>query len=288
MKAYKGDGILMSPLEKRWIKSLCDPSAQRNEKPRQNGITMVMDKGLGIVHFRDILESCSPYIDYIKLGFGSAALYHPSLLEEKIRLAGLYDCTLYPGGTFFEVAYAQGKMDEYLDQVAGWSFEAVEISDGTVHVPSADRKRAIRKAKENGLRVITECGQKASGTKLDKKQVTNTLLSDMEAGAAYMILEGRESGCDVGLYDANGALDTTLLTVLQREMGDFIETLIWEAPQKNQQTCLISYLGANVNLGNIAPHEVFALESLRRGLRSDTFQQFDFLHHSRLPDKAMD
>lgn len=254
-----------------WSPSFIDPSATRFCKPRHTGVTMVMDKGLGLTQFTDLLQTTSEYIDFIKLGFGTSALYPPAILHEKIQRAQQHQVTVYPGGTFFELAYVQGKMEEYFAKAQEWGFDTVEISDGSIHLTRAERDAAILTAKKIGLHVISECGKKASGSSIEEEEMKHTLTRDLECGAKYMLIEGRESGNNVGIYDANGQIDARFIHKIKQTLGDFKDVLIWEAPQKHQQVTLIKSFGTNVNLGNIPPQEVFSLESLRRGLRSDTF-----------------
>jgi len=255
-----------------WINSLRDPSACRVGKPRTYGITMILDKGLGIRHFTDLIETSADHIDYIKLGFGTAALYPPTVLEKKLSLAIEHDLRLYPGGTFFEVAYLQGKVDSYFEQIKQWGFETVEISDGTITLSRQERDYFIEKAKDFGFEVITECGKKIQGSSLELMEITDCLFQDLHAGAKYMIVEGRESGENVGLYNSSGEIDKDVLTQIQESFKNHLPSLIWETPKKQQQAAFIQAFGPNINLGNIAADEVFALEALRRGLRSDTME----------------
>jgi phosphosulfolactate synthase len=253
-----------------WVDSLEDPSACRLKKPRKSGLTMIMDKGLGVSCFKDFLETSSMHIDYIKLGFGTSALYPIPVLEKKISLAKQYGVPIYPGGTFFEVAYLQGKLKEYFCQIKQLGFEAVEISDGTISLPREKRKQVIQLAKEMGFDVLTECGKKISGSTLELLQIRETLFEDLKNGATYMIVEGRESGENVGIYNSEGEADEEFITSVTESLEEYTDYLIWEAPKKNQHVTFISQFGFNVNLGNVSPSDIFSVEALRRGLRSDT------------------
>lgn len=255
-----------------WIKSFVDPSANRLLKPRHKGITMLMDKGLGQHQYMDVMQTCSEHIDFIKLGFGTSVLYPLALLENKIKWAEENDINVYPGGTFFEIAYIQGKINEYYENISDLGFKTVEISDGSIYLSRPERDNAIRLAKEWGFNVITECGSKTSGSNIEIKQLKDTLTQDLACGAQFVIVEGRESGKDVGVYNKKGEIDTDFIESLHDELGDLTQTLIWEAPQKEQQVYFIKHFGTNVNIGNISAQELYALESLRRGLRSDTFE----------------
>jgi phosphosulfolactate synthase len=254
-----------------WNESFVDPSATRMMKPRSEGKTMIIDKGLGISSFLDVLQTSSAHVDYIKLGFGTSVLYPQSILMDKIKLAKEYQVAIYPGGTFFEVAFTQKKTKEYFQNLIQWGFDTVEISDGSIFLSQQDRSSAIRLAKDLGLQVITECGKKVSGSTIELLEIQETLEHDLTNGAQYMIIEGRESGENVGIYNAEGKADEDFIKSIKDTLGVQAESLIWEAPQKSQQIALLSLFGTNVNLGNIAPQEIYSLESLRRGLRSDTF-----------------
>lgn len=254
-----------------WNESFIDPSTTRMMKPRREGITMIIDKGLGLSSFLDVLQTSAAHVDFIKLGFGTSVLYPQSILIDKIKLASEYKVDIYPGGTFFEVAYTQKKIKEYFQNLIEWGFGTVEISDGSISLSQQERSSAIRLAKELGLQVITECGKKVSGSSIDLLQVQETLEHDLLDGAKYMIIEGRESGENVGIYDSEGKADDELIQAIKGTLGVLIDSLIWEAPQKSQQIALLELFGTNVNLGNIAAQEIYSLESLRRGLRSDTF-----------------
>jgi phosphosulfolactate synthase len=261
----------MSGQQEFWNESFVDPSAKRAMKPRKKGLTMIIDKGLGLASFLDVLQTSSAHIDFIKLGFGTSVLYPKSILHDKIKLAQEYQVNLYPGGTFFEVAFAQGKMEEYFNNLVQWGFDTVEISDGSIPLTTQERREAIRMGKELGLQILTECGKKEDGSTLELFQIKETLHQDLEIGASYMIIEGRESGENVGIYNADGEADLELIHSIKNIMSDWTDILLWEAPQKHQQTALLKHFGSNVNLGNISTQDIYSLESLRRGLRSDTF-----------------
>lgn len=253
-----------------WEPELTDPTRGRPAKPRSEGLTMVLDKGLGVSAFRDLLEMAAAYIDWIKLGFGTAGLTPIPLLIRKIDLARTYGVSLYPGGTFFEVAHSQNQVLSYLNTLRKLGFEWIEISDGTISLPPVERSRIIRAAQEKGFHVITEIGKKKAGSVIPADLLVETFIRDREDGASYVIVEGRESGENVGIYDHKGDIDEDYVLRIRDRIGS--NRLIWEAPKKHQQTRLMRLLGPAVNLGNIPSQEVLALESLRRGLRSDTFQ----------------
>ncbi|WP_031516128.1 phosphosulfolactate synthase [Desulfofalx alkaliphila] len=254
-----------------WLNILNFPLDGRSCKPRNDGLTMVIDKGMGLDETRDLLNLGGQYIDFLKLGFGTSALYAGDVLEEKINLVRSYGIDIYPGGTFFEVAVLQNKLEQYLETVKKLGFTAVEISDGTVDISAETRKRAINMAAEKELIVLTEVGKKDPRTRSPLSDLIRQVLSDLKYGAAKVIVEGRESGKGVGLYDSMGQLIVSEMEELITTLPD-PSVLIWEAPIKEQQQELLLRFGSNVNLGNINAHEVLALEALRVGLRADTLK----------------
>jgi phosphosulfolactate synthase len=254
-----------------WHSVFTDPSGLRQNKPRCKGITMVIDKGLGTNSFADLLETSTPYMDIIKIGFGTSPLYPKKVLTRKIEKAVSENLLIMPGGTFFEVAVTQGKFAEYLETVIAFGFNAIEISDGTIDLALPERGRYIRAAKNAGLNVITEYGKKCSGSEFSPSELLNTIHYDTDNGASLVTVEGRESGKGVGIYDDQGHLSVHSVEQVVNELKD-PHILLWEAPHKDQQVVLLKEFGADVNLGNIAPTDVYSLESLRRGLRSDTFE----------------
>ncbi len=254
-----------------WLEILSYPLGRRASKPRSNGLTMVIDKGLGIGETRDLLQINHEHIDFIKLGFGTPALYAAGTLEEKIQMALAYDIDIYPGGTFFEVALWQGKAKEFLHKCKALGFTAVEISDGTISMSEEVRERAIYLAADLGFRILTEVGKKNNGGRDSVSSLAAQAARDLRAGAFKVILEGRECGINVGLYDEKGKMADDDMHILLDHIGD-PSLIIWEAPLKSQQQDLITKFGPDVNLGNIPPQEVLAVEALRVGLRADTLQ----------------
>lgn len=254
-----------------WLDMLYFPLGGRVKKPRNQGLTMVIDKGLGLGETRDLLSIAGDYIDFIKLGFGTSALYDQALLEEKIHLAKNYSVDIYPGGTFLEVAVLQDKLSEYLMLAKALGYTAIEVSDGTVNISSEVRDRAISMAVALGFKVLTEVGKKDPSENVPAGYYVKQILRDLENGAFKVIIEGRESGKNVGVYDQEGLLIVDEMDAVVNAIED-TRSLIWEAPLKEQQQDLILLFGPNVNLGNISPYEVMALEALRVGLRGDTLR----------------
>ena len=254
-----------------WQEVLAFPLAGRQAKPRTTGLTMVLDKGLGLIEARDLFDLAGDYIDFVKLGFGTSALYDEKVLRAKIRLARDRGIDIYPGGTFLEVAVLQGKLHTFLLTARSLGFTAVEVSEGTIAVDDEMRRHAIATAADLGFKVLTEVGKKNNPHPVEPATLARKVKSDLAAGAHRVIIEGRDCGRAAGFYDGRGQIRRRLL----QEFLALIENpadLIWEAPLKEQQQHLILLLGPNVNLGNVPPGEVLALEALRVGLRSDTLQ----------------
>ena len=253
-----------------WDGLLEAPLPGREFKPRRTGITMLIDKGLTVHETRDLLSLNAPYIDFLKLTFGTAALYPKPVLEEKINVAKAFEVAVYPGGTFFEIALWEKKSDLYFQSLAGLGFEWVEISDGSLDISPGERSLAIQKAQNTGLKVITEVGKKDTANQPSGNWLAETARRDLEEGADWVIIESRESGKGIGIYDHRGEVIPAMFNELRHKLN--VEKLIWEAPLKAQQAMLINEFGPNVNLGNIPTQEVMALEALRRGYRSDTWK----------------
>ncbi|MGO4494662.1 phosphosulfolactate synthase [Paenibacillus sp. 2RAB27] len=252
----------------KWNPVLADPTGTRQQKPRTLGKTMVMDKGLGMIAFQDLLQTSSSHVDMIKLGFGTSPLYPQSVLRSKINLAKENNILIYPGGTFLEVAVSQHAVDSFFDMILALGFNGVEISDGTIQMDRRQRNKLISRGLDEGLEVVTEYGKKGWGSSIELAELIETVLIDSELGASLVTIEARESGMGVGIFDGEGKCkDEELQSVLASISGD---KLLWEAPLKSQQVHLINSLGPDIHLGNISPDEVIALEALRRGLRSDT------------------
>ncbi|MDO7786222.1 phosphosulfolactate synthase [Desulforamulus aquiferis] len=258
-------------LKKTWQEILSFPMGTRCEKPRTKGLTMVIDKGLGLGETRDLLNLAGDYIDFFKLGFGTSALYYNHVLEEKINLVTSHGVEIYPGGTFLEVAILQDKLREYLAMARDFGFTAIEVSDGTMDLNPKIRAEAVTRAVEMGFTVLTEVGKKDPHDDFEIKDIVKLVSDDLSNGASYVIVEGRESGKGVGLYDNQGNIILSDLEELVHSVTD-PSKLIWEAPIKDQQQELIIRFGPDVSIVNINPHEVLALEALRVGLRADTLK----------------
>ncbi len=258
-----------------WRQVISFPISGRTGQPRTQGLTMVIDKGLGLNETKDLFEVAAGYVDFLKLGFGTSALYNQEVLLQKINLAKEYGVMIYPGGTFMEVAISQNKLEEYISMACKLGYPAVEVSDGTVRVSQEVRESAITTSLDAGLLVLTEVGKKNLRDKVQMEHYVKQIRRDLDCGAFKVIIEGRESGKDAGFYDGKGCFAAGEMEQILEAAGD-PNLLIWEAPLKHQQQRLITMFGPNVNLGNISSSDALALEALRVGLRGDTLRlQFD-------------
>lgn len=261
-----------------WPDQLRDPSGERMMKPRFSGLTMMMDKGLGARVYEDIISAAYEHIDVIKLGFGTSMIVPPALVKMKTSIARQYGISIMPGGTSLEVAYIKGMVQPYFHMMKEMGFTTIEVSDGTISLSQSQRSKLIRQASEHGFTVCTEYGKKLSGSRFDIEQLEDTLLFDLDCGAMWMTLEGRESGAGVGIYNREGECDLNMVENIKQQIIQ-LDRLMWEAPRKDQQSLILKSMGVNANIGNVAPDDVIALEALRRGLRSDTMLDFNAYHY---------
>lgn len=240
----------------------------RTSKPRESGLTMVMDKGLGIRQTEDFIESAAEFIDIVKLGFGSSIIT-PNL-EKKLAVYRAAKIPVYLGGTLLEAFIIRNRFDDYLKLIEKLKLTHAEVSDGSISLAHPKKLEFIRKLAKH-VTVITEVGSKEEGIIIHPNKWIEMIESELQAGAWKVIAEARESGT-VGIYRPSGKAHVVLINKILSKIP--AEKMIWEAPNKGGQAYFINLLGANVNLGNIAPTELIAVESLRIGLRSDTFFQY--------------
>ncbi len=259
-------------MKKAWDKVIKIPCGPRASKPRTSGLTMVIDKGLGLHQLKDLIQVAGNYIDIIKLAFGTSAFYDEGLLKEKNSLITSSGIEVMPGGTFMEVAVWQEAVDAYLKRSQQLGFSAIEVSDGTIDIALKTRKKIIKKCLDKGFKVITEVGKKDPKEILPISLVHELIREDLKSGAFKVIVEAREAGRGVGIYDREGTIKEEEVDHIVAGVDD-VNCLLWEAPLKKQQQALIIRFGHNVNLGNIPPDEVLALEALRQGLRGDTLKR---------------
>ncbi len=241
---------------------------ERPAKPRETGLTMVMDKGLSLSEAEAMMESSAEYIDFVKLGFGTALITNN--LKEKIKLYQQAGTRPYFGGTLFEIFVVRGMFDDYCRFVETYGLDLAEVSDGSMEMDNDVKCDYISKLSKY-VTVISEVGSKQADVHIPDDVWIKMMQKEMHAGSWKVICEARESG-NTGIYNPDHSANLTLIDDICH--GVKIENVIWEAPIKSQQAWFINLLGANVNLGNIATNEVISLETLRRGLRGDTFFQF--------------
>ncbi|MDQ7793684.1 MAG: phosphosulfolactate synthase [bacterium] len=254
-----------------WQKGSGWPITGRIGKPRITGLTMVLDKGLGLAATRDLLEVAAEHLDIVKISFGTSALYPNAVLREKVRLIRSYGVDVCPGGTLLEIAVLQNAVEAYLEWAWRAGFSFLEVSDGTIQMDPQVRLLAIEMALARGFRVITEVGKKDALEALSPASMHRQVAADLAAGAWKVIVEARESGQGVGIYDERGTVREVELEQLLAGVPQ-PECLLWEAPLKNQQAELILRFGPNVSLGNVQPADCLAVEALRVGLRGDTLK----------------
>jgi phosphosulfolactate synthase len=237
----------------------------RARKPRSCGLTHVLDKGLPAVDAARLLEVCGPHVDVWKFGWGTAYL-DPGLAAKLavLREHGVLGCT---GGTLLEVAWHQGAVEAYLSWAERLGFPCVEVSCGVAPIGPAD-KRALIEAAARRFVVLAEIGSKDPQAEVSPGAWAAAASADRDAGATWVVTEGRESGT-VGLFSPGGDVRDAVADAVVDAVG--VECVVFEAPRKEQQAWLIRRYGADVSLGNIAPAEALGLESLRLGLRADTF-----------------
>jgi len=240
----------------------------RSKKPRENGLTMVMDKGLSTREAENFCESHAGYTDIVKFGFGTALITHN--LEEKIKIYREANITPYFGGTLFEIFIIRDKFDDYMRLLDRYKMEMAEVSDGSMELDHEKKLAFIRKLAQQTT-VLSEVGSKKAGVVIPHEVWIKNMKTELEAGAWKVIAEARESGT-IGIFKSDGTADKELIQDIMKHVDT--KNILWEAPNKNQQVYFIKLVGSNVNLGNIAPNEILSLEALRLGLRGDTFFQF--------------
>jgi phosphosulfolactate synthase len=241
---------------------------ERTLKPRQKGLTMVMDKGLSIRGVEDFLEVAGPHTDIVKLGWATS--YVTPNLESKLKIYKDAGIPTYFGGTLFEAFVIRGQFEDYRRVLDKYGMQHAEVSDGSITIPHDEKCEYIRKLSEQ-VTVISEVGSKDATKILAPYKWIALMKAEIEAGSWKVIAEARESG-NVGIYRDSGEVRQGLIDEILTQIPE--ETIIWEAPQKAQQVWFIKLIGTNINLGNIAPADVIPLETLRIGLRSDTFDHF--------------
>jgi phosphosulfolactate synthase len=240
----------------------------RTDKPRNEGITLALDKGYSIRQVEDFCEVASSYTDIVKLGWGTA--YVTQLLEEKLAVYKKSGIPVYFGGTLFEAYVLRDQLDAYIELLKKYELQYVEVSNGTIWL-SEKKKLDIIQRLSKEFTVLSEVGSKNPNDIIPPYKWVKMIENELEAGAWKVICEARESGT-VGVFRPNGEIRSGLIDEIVDQVS--VSKLLFEAPQKEQQVWFIKKFGTNVNLGNIQPSEVISVETLRLGLRSDTL--FDF------------
>ncbi|RLD34517.1 MAG: phosphosulfolactate synthase [Bacteroidetes bacterium] len=241
---------------------------KRTTKPRKTGLTMVMDKGLSVREVEDFISVAGEYTDIVKLGFGTSCVT-PNL-KEKLALYKQANISTYFGGTLFEAFIVRNQFDEFRKLLDNYNLEYAEVSDGSIEIEHDIKCEYIRKLSEQ-VTVFSEVGSKDVEKIIPPYEWIRLMQEELDAGAWKVIGEAREGG-NVGLFRSTGEVRSGLVQEILTKIPS--EKILWEAPQKGQQVWFIKLLDSNVNLGNIAPKEVIPLETLRLGLRGDTFSHF--------------
>lgn len=241
---------------------------ERKLKPRTEGYTMVMDKGLSLREVEDLIETSGPYIDIVKLGWATS--YVSPHLKEKLDIYREAGIPCYFGGTLFEAFIARNQFDDYRKVLDKYSLEYAEVSDGSIEMDH-DEKCEYISTLSSQVTVLSEVGSKDAAKIIPPYKWIEQMQTELDAGAWKVIGEAREGG-NVGLFRDSGEVRQGLVEEILTQIPT--EKIIWEAPQKAQQVWFIKLCGTNVNLGNIAPKEVIPLETIRLGLRGDTFSHF--------------
>lgn len=241
---------------------------ERTKKPRQTGFTMAMDKGLSIREAEDFMSIASDHVDIVKLGWGTS--FVTPNVQDKIKVYKEAGLPCYFGGTLFEAFIIRDQFDDYRRVLDKFGMTYAEVSDGSIDLEHEKKLEYISKLAQQ-VTVLSEVGSKDADKIIPPYKWIELMQTELDAGAWKVIGEAREGG-NVGLFRSTGEVRSGLVQEILTKIP--FEKIIWEAPQKAQQVWFIKLLGANVNLGNIAPNEVIPLETIRLGLRGDTFLHF--------------
>jgi phosphosulfolactate synthase len=268
---------------KAWDTVFPNQFTNRIRKPRTVGVTMLIDKNLGTSGLTDLLETAGDAIDQIKFAFGTSVALDERTIRIKIELIHAHRIDMYPGGTLLEAAIVHNVLPEFLRRASSLGFTMIEVSDGTIRMQPEQRADVIKRALDMGFKVISEVGKKDPRHQPSVELMQALIGADLSLGVNYVIIEAREAGQGVGIYDAVGAVDQVELNELVSGIDD-LEKIVWEAPLSSQQAYLINRFGPNVNLGNIQPTDALALEALRCGLRFETLRKVATEHeHETMP-----
>jgi phosphosulfolactate synthase len=237
---------------------------QRATKPRSEGITHVLDRGLSVSEIDGLVEVAGEYVDFVKLGWGTAVATQN--LEAKLARYRDHGIPVMLGGTLTELAIAQNRLDRLVAWLHELGLEHIEVSDGTINLEH-DRKLELITRLAEEFTVLSEVGSKDDTRIMAPFRWVEQIESELEAGAWKVIAEARESG-SVGIFRHDGEVRMGLIDEIVHAIAP--DRILFEAPRKDQQVWFVRRLGPDVNLGNITPEDVLSLETVRVGLRSDT------------------
>ncbi|MBL6874536.1 MAG: phosphosulfolactate synthase [Flavobacteriales bacterium] len=241
---------------------------KRPAKPRINGLTMIMDKGLSLNEAENMIVLKSELTDIVKLGFGTSLLTR--YIDKKISLYREAGIDVYTGGTLFEAFIVRNQLDDFYRLMDKLKLEMVEVSDGCIQMEHDEKCELIHKLSKD-FKVISEIGSKDESLTIADDKWVSYMKKELEAGSWKVIPEAREGG-NVGMFETDGEIKEQLIKKITKEIDE--SNILWEAPLKKQQVWFINKLGGNVNLGNISPNSIISLECLRLGLRGDTFNNY--------------
>ena len=231
---------------------------------------MVLDKGLGLETAESLMNISGEYVDYLKFGWGTSIVHEQDIIKAKVQMYKDHDITPYTGGTLFELAYMNNKLEEFFTEAHDLGFPAIEISDGSTNINHDDKLDCIKRAKQEGFEVLSEVGKK--NPELDKELTLEERIGymqdELDAGSSLVIVEAREGGKNIGIFDKAGNAKEDEIDMILDKINP--NRILWEAPNKDQQVFFILKLGNTVNLGNVSSDDITSLETLRRGLRGDT------------------
>lgn len=249
---------------------------ERETKPRDIGMTMVLDKGLGFDTAKSLMEISADYVDYLKFGWGTSVIQDENLIRAKVEMYKGFDIIPYTGGTLFELAYMNDKVDNFFKRAKELGFESIEISNGSTDLSYEDKIDYIKQATDLGFHVLSEVGKKnpAIDKEITLEERVNYMNAELEAGSSKVIVEAREGGKNIGIFDKSGNAKEDEVDYILNNISDETK-IIWEAPQKDQQVYFVLKLGSDVSLGNISTDDIISLETIRQGLRGDTLGKLD-------------
>ena len=247
--------------------------SSRENKPRKKGFTMVLDRGLGFETAKNLMEISGEYVDFLKFGWGTTIVHDKEIIKKKIEMYKSFEIIPYTGGTLFEIAYASNKVKEFFKEAKNIGFEAIEISNGSTDMKKDEKFDFISMAKEEEFYVLSEVGKKdpVADSNIDLDEKVALINSELKAGSDKAIIEARESGKNIGVFDDKGIAKEKEVDYISKHITQ--KDIIWEAPNKNQQVFFVLKFGKNINLGNISSDDITSLETIRRGFRGDTLNK---------------